>query len=234
MSEIRRLLGMIWEPKPVFQDLAARPRFWVPLILLTVLSVGYMLTFSRVIGWESFMRQQIDANPRVQQLSPEQRQQALEGAMKFGVALGYAGATLGVTIASLVISGVLLGVFNALAGAALTFKKVFSITIYSSVPTVLATILSVVTMFLKNPEDFDLQNPLALNVGAFLDADATPKWLHSIATSIDLFNIWVILLLALGLSVAARKVAYSKSVTLVVCCWLVWVLGKAGFAALGS
>jgi len=232
MNEAQRLFGVIWEPKPVFQDLAARPRFWVPLILLTVLSIVYMATFSKVIGWETFMRHQFETNPRMQEIPPEKRQQAMEQSMKFGSVFGYAGATVGVAVASLVIAGVMLGLFNALAGADLTFRNVFSIVCYSSVPSVLATILSIVTMFLKNPEDFDLQNPLILNVGAFLDPSTVPKWLHSIATSLDLFSFWVMLLLALGFSVAARGVAFSKSLTLVILAWAVWVLGKAGWTGL--
>jgi hypothetical protein len=231
MNEVQRLFGVIWEPRPVFQDLAARPRFWVPLILLTALSILYVFTFSRVVGWETFMRQQFETNPRVQEMPPEQRQQAMEQGMKFGVAMGYAGSAVGFAVISLVIAGVMLGLFNALAGADLTFRKVFSLVCYAFVPSVIATILALVTMFLKNPEDFDLQNPLILNAGAFLDKSSTPGWLYSIATSLDLFNIWIILLLALGLAVAARKVAFSKSLTLVVSAWVVWVLVKAGWTA---
>ena len=59
----------------------------------------------------------------------------------------------------------------------------------------------------------------------------TDKVLHSLAASVDLFTFWAIALLVLGLSSAAgaprRRVAI-----LVVSLWLLFVLGKAWFAAL--
>ena len=61
MSEAGRLAGIFWEPKPVFESLDARPRFWVPLILTSVLAVLYIAAFSRVVGWESMLRRQLSA-----------------------------------------------------------------------------------------------------------------------------------------------------------------------------
>jgi hypothetical protein len=91
-------------------------------------------------------------------------------------------------------------------------------------------------MFLKNPEDFDMQHPLPANLGAFLSTQTTPKWLYGLASSIDLFAIWVMLLMALGFSVAAgRKMSFAKSLTLVLIPWALYVLifkvalaGRAG------
>lgn len=232
MSEVGRLTGIIWEPRPVYEDLAARPRWWVPLILLTVLAVCYVVAFSRIVGWDTFMQQQFDTNPRLQQLSTEQRAQILEQQTKIASSFGYVGAAVGVALSTLVIGAVMLGVFNFLGGASLKFRQAFSITCYSFLPTGLSTILALVVMFLKNPADFDLQNPLIMNVGAFLDPQATPKWLHSMATSLDAFSIWVILLLALGFSVAGKNLRYSKALTLVLLPWVVYVALKSGWAGL--
>jgi hypothetical protein len=256
MSQIQRLVGVFWEPKPVFRDLAARPRWWVPLVLSSLLSIAYLATFSRVVGWDTYMQRQFETNPRMQEMTAEQRQQAMEMGGKIGVAFGYTAAVVGPAVFSLIIAGILLGTFNTFGGAELKFKTAFSATVYSFLPSVIGTILSIVTMFLKNPEDFNLENPLILNVGAFLDPQTTPKWLHGIATSLDLFSIWIILLLALGLSVAGgkrpkveapagagdvheiptagRELPYGKSLTLVVLLWAIWVLLKAGWAALFS
>ncbi|HSB13643.1 MAG TPA: YIP1 family protein [Bryobacteraceae bacterium] len=232
MGELKRLAGVFWEPKPVFEELAARPRWWVPLIFLTVLALVYIGTFSRVIGWDTFIRQQFETNPRLQSLSSDQRAQAMEMQMKIGSRFAYVGGALGMTVSSLVIAGILFGAFNLLGGASLKFKQAFSITCYSLLPTALSSILALIVMLFKNPEDFDLQNPLVLNVGAFLDPAATPKALHSLATSLDLFSIWVILLLALGFSVAARRISYAKSLILVLVPWALYVAGKSGWAAM--
>jgi len=232
MSEAGRLAGIFWEPKPVFQDLAARPRFWVPLIILTILSAVYIVSFSRVVGFESMIQRQLEASPRTAQLPPEQRARAIQVGMSFAVPAAYAGAVLGVAIASLVIAGILLGCFNLLGGAKLRYRQAFSITCYSFLPSGLASILAMVVMSLKDPADFDLQHPLPLNVGAFLDPRAVGGFVYSVASSLDLFSIWVMLLLALGFSTAARKMSFGKGLGLVLLPWAVWVLLKSSLAGL--
>jgi hypothetical protein len=87
--------------------------------------------------------------------------------------------------------------------------------------------LAILVMFLKNSEDFDLRNPTAFNVGAFLDPQTTPKFLHSMGTSLDLFSIWTILLLATGLSVAGRKISWSKALIAVIVPWILWIVLKS-------
>ena len=133
-----------------------------------------------------------------------------------------------------VIAALFMLVFKTLGGADLTFKQSFSITYYSFLPNALATILAIIVMFFVNPADFDLRNPVALNVGWFLNAETTPKWLQAMASSIDLFSIWIMLLLALGFSTAARKLKYSKALTLVVSLWVVFVVLKTGWTAMFS
>ena len=79
MGEAGRLVGIFWEPKPVFQDLAERPRFWVPLILLTLISTVFIIAFSNRVGYESVIRRQMESNTRVQEMSAEQQEQARIG-----------------------------------------------------------------------------------------------------------------------------------------------------------
>jgi hypothetical protein len=116
-------------------------------------------------------------------------------------------------------------------GAPLQFKQMFAISAYAMLPGLLFTILAIVVMFLKNPEDFNLQNPLFFNIGAAMEPPPnTGKFLYSLASSIDLFTFWTILLLATGISVAARKVPFSKAVIAVATPWIIWVLVKSAWA----
>jgi hypothetical protein len=232
MSEIGRLTGIFWDPRPVFENLAAKPRFLVPLILLTVLSILYLATFARIVGFEDLTRRQLESNPRTAQLPAEQRERAIEQAAKFTVPMAYAGGALGITVVSLVIAGVLLGCMNLFGGARLRYPQAFSLTCYSYLPSGIAQILALVVLLLKDPADFDLQNPIPLNVGAFLDRASVGGFAHSLASSLDLFSIWVILLMALGFSTAARRMSYAKALTLVLLPWGAYVLLKSTLAGI--
>ncbi len=92
--------------------------------------------------------------------------------------------------------------------------------------------LSIIVLFIKNPDDYDLRNPLAFNIGAFLNADTAPKWLMSLCTSLDVFSFWTMALIAIGLTVAARKLSFGKAFMGVLVPWGIFVLGKTALAAL--
>ncbi len=230
MGEAGRLAGIFWEPKPVFQDLAAKPRFWVPLILLTLLSTIYIAAFAQRVGLESMIRRQMETNSRVQEMSPEQQEQAIEMGLKIAAPMTYASAVLAIAISCLVVAAILLACFNFLGGAEVKFKTAFSITCYSFLPSGLASVLALVVMFLKDPADFDLQNPLPVHLGAFLGQD-TAAWLKALASHANLFTIWMVLLMALGFSVAGRRVSYSKALILIILPWSVAILCHVAYAA---
>jgi hypothetical protein len=56
-------------------------------------------------------------------------------------------------------------------------------------------------LFLKELATVDLQNPVASNPGAVLPDD-TSKWLVALLSSVDIFAIWTMILLAIGFSAA--------------------------------
>jgi hypothetical protein len=228
------MTGVYFDPKPAFADIAARPGWWAPLVLLIVLAMGYTFAYSKRVGWERFMRQTLESSPRAQNLTAEQREQAIALQTKIASIGGYVGPAVAIPVYMLVVAGVMLLVFNTMLGAKLAFRQVFGVTCYSSLTGVVGTALAILVMFLKNPEDFDLRNPTAFNVGAFLDPLTTSKWLHSMATSLDLFSIWTILLLATGLSVAAPKVSWSKALIAVIVPWILWIVLKSLWASIFS
>lgn len=228
LSEFDRLTGVLFDPKAAFADIVARPRWWVPLILLMVLSVTFTYAFGRRVGWERFMRQQMASNPRVQQLSPEQRERIIEQQTKLVPFFGYVGGTLAWPVIVLVASGAFLFVFNVLLGADLRFRPMFAATAYGVLPNFVGGIVAFVVLFLKDPADFDLQNPLVSNIGAFLDPNTVPRWLMSLAGGVDVFVIWSLVLLATGYAAAARKLSWSKAFTWVVATWILFLVLRSG------
>jgi len=96
-------------------------------------------------------------------------------------------------------------------------------------------ILTIVVMHLKNPDEINVQNALAFNPGAFMDPNQGSKFLYSLASSLDLFTFWMILLMATGLKAAAgKKLTFGGALFAVVLPWAVYVLGKSAWAGLMS
>jgi hypothetical protein len=239
MGEFSRLTGVLFEPKKTFEDIAKRPTFWVPLILITLLGIVATYLISSHIGWETIIRQQTQQSARAQrqmeQMSPEQRANMEAIQMKFAPIAGYGIAILGRPFGFLIAAAILLGIVRGIMSAPIRFKQIWSILWFAAVPAVLQTILMCVVMFLKKPEEFNLQNPLAFNPAAFMDPTTSSKFAYSVAHSFDLFTIWTLLLIAVGLAAAGgKKISFGGALAAVVAPWLVLVLGGAALAGVFS
>jgi hypothetical protein len=226
MSEFDRLVGVLFDPKPAFADIAARPRWWVPILLLTVLTVVFVVLFAQRVGWEGVLRQQLASNSRFQQLSPEQQEQTLQQQMRFVPVVGYVQSVLSTVVFALILSGVFLFVFNVLGGSEIPFKKAFAVCSYGGLPLGVKAVVAGVIMFLKAPADFDITNPVASNLGAFLDPNSMPAWLVSVGTSVDIFSLWMLLLLATGFAAAGRRLRWGRAFGWVLATWIVWLVVK--------
>ncbi|HVO99667.1 MAG TPA: YIP1 family protein [Bryobacteraceae bacterium] len=227
MSEIGRLAGVFFEPGKVFADLAAKPRWLVPILISILLGLCFVYALNSRVGWDQTIRQAMTNNPRTADLTPAQKEQAIQRGAQVAAIVAWIGAILGPPVFVLVIAGVLTGLFNALLGTDLRFGQMFSITAYAMLVRGLYTVLIVLILYLKPPEDFDIRfNPFS--IGGYLNRTDTPKWLMSLATSFDLFSIWSIVLLAIGFSVASKKLSFGKCLTAIAIPWLVVVVALMG------
>ena len=92
-------------------------------------------------------------------------------------------------------------------------------------------ILAIAVMFMKPPDDFNVQNPLVFNPGAFMDPLTSSKFLYSLATSLDLFRIWSLVLIGIGLKAAGGKqLSMGGAMTAAFLPWAIWTLGAAAIA----
>ena len=89
LSEPARLAGVFFSPKETFPDIARRPRWWIPLILMAIMSSLVATSYGRRVGWEKVVRAQVENNPRLEQVSPEQREQSIRVATRIAGIIGY-------------------------------------------------------------------------------------------------------------------------------------------------
>jgi len=233
MGEFSRLAGVLFEPSRTFADIAWRPTWIVPLALMILASIGVTALYGQHLGWDRLLRHQIETSSRGQQLSPEQREQAIATQARLAPLFAYVGTLVVIPLYCLLAAGIFTGLVAGVMSAPVRFRQVFAVVAYAGVPNVIAALLTVVVMLLKNPDDFDLQNPLVFNAGAFMDPEHSSKFLHSMATSIDLFSFWSMLLMATGLKAAAgKRLSFGGALFVVVLPWAVYVLAKSAVAGL--
>ncbi len=224
------MLANIWfEPARVFEQVARTPRWWIPLLLVTVAAMAFMGVFTSHVGWETFMRHELEANARFDSMTPEQREQVISMQMKFAPIMGFVGVPTSIATSAIVIATVLLLVFKYLLDAACRFSQALGVVSWSMLPGLLNTAAAAAIMFALPAAEFDLKNPVGVNLGYYLGPESS-AWMKSLLTSIDFFSIWTILLLATGMSVITRK-GWGASLGAILIPWGFYVVIKTAFAA---
>jgi len=229
-----RFLGVFVSPRETFADIARRPDFIAPLIVLILVSIAASEVVLAKINLASIVRSQIEHSSRASSMTPEQMQQAVEQGSRIGAIFGHVGF-LFVAIGLLIIAAICLAVVNAIFGGGINFKMALAVTCYANLVTVLMSLIVVAVVLFGDAEHFNPQSPAPTNPGFFLNPNETPKPLLSLAGSLDVFTLWVIALLGVGFSEATGRKVKTASLTLTIFgVWLIWVLIKMGFSTLGG
>ena len=230
-NSFSRVFGVLFAPQPTFESIVRRPTWIVPVILGCIVFMAVVAVFTQRGGWPSFFEKQAANSSRMQRMSMEERERAMNAQVKFAPTFGYVEGVIIPPIAALLVAAVLMLVFNLSGATKVDFKTSLGIVSYAWVPWLIHGVLSILILFLKDPSTVDLQNIVASNPGAFLSDDAS-KWLVSLVSSIDIFAIWTLVLLAIGYSATnARKLSFGKALVLVAIPWIFFIAIKVGLTA---
>jgi len=225
-SAFGRLVGVFVAPVRTFASIAVRPTWLLPVAI----SAGLSLPVSELIlsktDWRAVVEAQIAKSGR--HLPDAQLDQAAERARRL-TWLWDVIAVAGPLLVLFVVAAVLWGACNAFARE-VKYRQSLGVVAHAFLPGVL---MAVGLMFaLWNRPTVDprkVGDVLPTNLGHF--ATGTDEVTHGLLASIDLFSIWTMALLVLGLSAAARA-PRGRMAALVVGLWALYVLGKAGATAM--
>ncbi|MFZ5926613.1 MAG: YIP1 family protein [Acidobacteriota bacterium] len=234
ITEIQRISGVFTEPSRFFADIARNGRWWIVAIVLILLNVVAVSAMVQRVGYDLMLEKALEQSRQVQEMSAEQRAQVYESQRKFMPVAVRVFPPVAILGSMLVAAAALLFSYRFLLDADVKYKEVLNITAYAYLPpAIAANLMFFALLYLKPPDEFDMESAGGLSVGSFLSRD-TAAWLRSLANSLDLFTIWTIVLIATGFTAlcGARKMPFRRSLWGVLAPWLVYVLGKMGFAAL--
>lgn len=233
LSQAARVVNTFIAPSKTFTDLRRDASWWVPFLLMVIVSTALVYTAGQKIGFRKIMENQMQAQPKAQErldkLPADQREAQLEGAAKFTAVISYAfpGITL---IIWLIIAAALFATLKFVGGGDIPFKVAFAIVIYSALPLLVKTLLAMVSVVAgMSPDSFTFQNPVATNPGYFLNP-ADNLFLYGLASGIDIFMIWTLVLTAIGFT-CVSKVKRGTSFAVVFGWWAVFTLLGAGLGA---
>jgi hypothetical protein len=202
----------------------------MPVLLGMLVTTTFLYLFSQRVGWEQFFRAQNAQSAQLQNLEPQQRARAEAIQAAIGKYITWGSGLLGPLLAAVVIAGVLKFLADTVMGAGIGFKKTLAVVTYGTLPNLLKSGLAILVMYLKPPDEFDLQNPLMVNAAAFLPADAA-AWMKTLGASFDLFTFWCMILMSIGLAAAAKRMTAGKAFGMILFPWALVVIISVGATA---
>jgi hypothetical protein len=236
LSTASRIANVFFSPTQTFTDLNRNPSWWVAWVLISIFSMLFVFAMQQKVGFAQIMKNEISASPkaaeRMEKLTPEQRQQQMEIGAAFSKYISYA-TPLVVLIVAVIAAAILMGTFNFGLGTEIKFGMSLAVVIYGFLPGILRSVLGAISLYAgADPESFNPRNPVATNLGFFLSRTDHPV-LYSLASSVDLFAIWTIILLGIGYS-CVSKAKRSTSIGIVAGWYIVIALFGAAWVAIFS
>lgn len=236
LSEPARIINTFVAPSKTFTDLRRSAAWWAPFLLIVIFSTAFVYVAGQKVGFRKAMENQMQAQTktqaRLEQLSPEQREQQMEQGAKITKDIAYAFPAIQFVIL-VIIAAVLFGTFKFAAGANVSFKVALAIVMYAGLPGLLRVVLAVVSLLAgASADSFTFQNPVATNPGYFLNPADSP-FLYSLASALDIFLIWTLVLTAIGFT-CVSKVKRGTALAIVFGWWAFFTLAASGLGALFS
>ncbi len=202
LNFMERLTGIFASPMRTVADIAARPNYTAPLII--VLLAVLVLTQISLPALLSDAEGAIEKSLERQNLPADQMERARDIATAYTRNFSAISAALYTLVASILASAILLFTGNVVMGGKANFRQIFSIYVWTGLVGVLGYIL---------------RTPLALSQGTMkvffgpavlLPAESEQTTIFRILAALDVFTLWRVALLALGFA-AVYKLSKGKS-----------------------
>jgi hypothetical protein len=195
-----RVWGILTSPRETFVDVAARPRwFGMAAVVLIVAAVCTGWFFSTEVGQTAWLDQVAEQARKTGQEMPEAQWATMEKMASYMGAI-YAVSTIVVgPIMWLIVCGLLFAVFNAALGGTATFRQLFAVFVHS-------TAVTIVQQLFVTPLNFVRESmSSATNLAVFLPMLDESSFLAKFLGTIDLFLVWWVVVLSIGLGVLFKR-----------------------------
>jgi hypothetical protein len=210
-------MDIFYAPAAVFAR-RANASFWVPLLIITVL-LGVIFMANRDLIDPIMEAEMARAMAKSsQQLTPEQ----MAAGRKFAGLLGTVGAFLGPPVVMLLL-GITIWLVGKFFDATESVNAAIVVATFSYVPRIIEGIVNRVEGLMIDPSTLNSRYSLTLGVGRFLDPDTTSPILLGLVGRIDVFTIWITVLIAIGLAVTG-KISRGRAAIAAAIVWLVGAL----------
>jgi hypothetical protein len=198
MSLIARAIGIITSPRATYASVVAHPK-WFGMLALTAVGLGLLIGgfLLTKVGQEAWLDAALNS-PFSGQVN-DQQIQAMERMAPY---VGYGTIAYMLVLFPIimaVVSGILYAIFNAAMGGNATFKQVFTVVIHTGPIGLLSQLFTVPLNYFRGTMTS------ATTLSVLLPMLPEESFLSRFLGMIDLFLVWQVIVLSIGLAVLYRR-----------------------------
>lgn len=219
----QKIVGVFTSPGQTFASLDQKPSWIVPFIIAVVVGLIYVFLTTDIIIKDTLAQQ--EEQMLEQGMDSAQIDQAMATTEKFMRFSMPAFAVVMPLVLWVVIAGVFMFVGNVVLGGTGSFKKVFSVTAWSWLIQILGSLIMLPLVLAKETI------LITFSPAAMMSSAAKMTFLYQFMSKLDIFNIWFLAVLSIGLAVIYRMKT-QKMATAACTVFLLWALVSAGWSQL--
>ncbi len=226
---LSRFLGIVTAPRATYESVVAHPR-WLGMLVVTTLIVaaGTTLPMTTEAGREALLDKQVQQMEAFGVTVTDEMYQQMRGRIGFAPYTTAAGVIVVSPIILAVLSGILFAVFSAGMGGTASFKQVFAVVVHAGGISALGQVFTGSLNYLQGTMAG------ATNLAVLLPMLAEGSFAGRLAGMIDLFLIWWVFVLAVGVAVLYRRRTQPVAVSLFAVYGVIAVAAAAIMTALGG
>lgn len=212
-------VDIFYAPSSVFAR-RADGKFGMPLLLLVVAAtVLFFLTKNAMqpIMDAEFARNSAKMLAKNPNLTAEQLAQGRGFVEMLAPAFFAVALAVGV-----VLTGIVVWLVGKLFDARESVVAAIMIATYSEIPRLAQLLVNAAQALVMSPEKLNATNSVAFNLARFMDPDKASPVLIALASRVDLFTIWVTVLLAIGIHVVGKIPRQQAAIVAAI----TWVAGS--------
>ena len=234
LSQVERVVDTFMAPTKTFEDIQRSASWWMPYVLSVLLGTLLMSAVVTKVGWQQLVDNAVQASPTLQAKLAALRPESMalvRAQMITSFKVGLLGSPLFGLLLILVVALVLWPTINFAFGGKAGFKQVFCMVNYAYLPLSLKGVIAALMLYAGvAAENFTLDNMLGTSVGYYV---STPGVLKTFLTQFDIFSVWVLVLMSIGLATIAGTKRSAGYITVVGWWFVVVLLTTVSKAVLG-
>jgi hypothetical protein len=229
LSQVERVVDTFVAPSKTFADILRSTSWWLPFVLLVVVTMGSTYAIDQKIGFDRVAEQSIaqsaSAGEQMAQLTADQRATQIHR-IAVGQRYGSYAAAVIILIFVAIVALLNWASLNFGMGAKTTFGQNFAVCMYAGLPKIFIGLLNIVFVYAGvNTENFDLNNPVGTNIGYYMTS--SPHWMQVALSFLDIFGLWSLALMVIGLAIISKK-SKGQAAIVAVGWWLIGLLLLTG------